>query len=79
MLEPSPPASPLPVVEPEHPDYFTINQLLSLQRQLQTMAPSGFMLERDLVDTLMRLANQSLGGDVLPDNWRTITKEQVNT
>ena len=77
MLERSPPPSPLPQVEPESPDHFTISQLLSLHRQLKAIAPSGFMLVRDLAGTLLRLAHQSLGGNTLPHNWRALSKEQV--
>lgn len=78
MLELSPPPSPQPQVETEHPDHFTVNQLLSLHDQLKAIAPSGFMLGRELINTLMRLTNQTLCGDILPDNWRSLTKEQVS-
>ena len=79
LVEPSPPPSPQPVMEPEHPNHFTVEQLMSLHQQLKALAPSGFMLSKDLVDTLMRLANQTLGGDKLPDNWKTVTREQVQS
>ena len=77
MLEPSPPPSPVLEVESEQPDHFTIDQLLALHQQLRSIAPSGFILARDLIDTLMRLANQTLGGGILPDNWRNIARKQV--
>ena len=77
LLEPSPPPSPQPEVEPEHPNHFTVDQLMSLHHQLKAVAPSGFMLCADLVNTVMRLAGQTLGGDKLPDNWKTVTREQV--
>ena len=79
MVERSPPPSPVPVVEPQYPDRFTIDQLLSLHRQLRALAPSGYMLGREFTERLVRLSNQNMGGDVLPDNWRNLTKEQVCT
>ena len=79
MVESSPPPSPVPVLEPEHPDQFTVDQLLSLHRQLQAIAPSGYILGRELTDTLVTLSNQSMGtGEILPSNWRNLSKEQVS-
>jgi hypothetical protein len=67
------------VLEPEHPDLFTVDQLLSLHRQLQAIAPSGYMLGKELTDTLVRLSNQTMGsGEILPSNWRNLSKEQVS-
>jgi hypothetical protein len=69
MVESSPPPSPVPVLEPEHPDLFTVDQLLSLHRQLQAIAPSGYMLGRELTDTLVRLSNQTMGsGEIYQRN-----------
>ena len=79
MVESSPPPSPVPVLEPKHPDQFTVDQLLSLHQQLLAVAPSGYMLGRELTDTLVRLSNQTMGGEILPDNWRNLSKEQVST
>ena len=78
MMESSPPPSPVPVLEPEHPNQFTVDQLLSLHQQLLAIAPSGYMLGRELTDMLVRLSNQTVGGEILPDNWRNLSKEQVS-
>ena len=78
MVEVSPPPSPEPILEPENSDHFTIHQLLSLHQQLKAIAPSGYMLGGELIDTLVRLSNQTIGGDLLPDSWRNLTKEQVS-
>jgi hypothetical protein len=67
------------MLEPEHPDLFTVDQLLSLHRQLQAIAPSGYMLGKELTDTLIRLSSQTMGsGEILPSNWRNLSKEQVS-
>ena len=78
MVESSRPPSPVPILEPEHPDHFTVDQLLSLHQQLLAIAPSGYMLGRELTDTLVRLSNQTMGGEILPDNWRNLSREQVS-
>lgn len=74
---PTPATSPLPPVEQPDPAYFTVDQLRHLHRQMESVASSGFLLVRVLVDTLHTMTARSSKGDGLPQLWRNASKQQV--
>ena len=41
------------------------------------VAPSGYIMVKSLVETMMNFADKAAGGDLLSEEWKTMTKEQV--
>lgn len=74
---PTPPPTPPPPIEQPEPAYFTVEQVQHLHQQFHSLSPSGFVLVKVLVDTLQPMVSRSSRGDILPQQWRNASKQQV--
>lgn len=63
LLEEAPPPIPPAPLETPPPGKFSVTQLQKLMNQLSVIAPEGFMLARNFVDTLYGFTDNAVSED----------------
>lgn len=73
---PSPKQRPQPAELP-HPEYFSVDQLLSLYTQFALIAPDGVLSIKSFIDIFQEFTSLTHGMELLPDAWMNVTVGQL--